>query len=124
MKKPASAFVLLPILGFSILALAQGATEDVISVPKLVTVCESCHGPGGVSRREDVPSLAGQSVDAILDSLDAFYFHRRHCPETSPGDGDEASAATLDMCNISASLSQVEKVALAEHFSVQPTPGN
>lgn len=122
MNKPAVTLLFSLVLGFTVPALGQDGDEYVISVSALVEMCESCHGRGGVSRRNDVPTLAGQPVDAILDSLDAFYFRQRHCPETSPGEGDAASGVRLDMCNISASLSRVEKVAVAEYFSAQ-TPG-
>lgn len=121
--KATSAFLLWGLfLYFPLLAWGQGLGEDVISVPKLVRLCESCHGPSGVSDRDDVPSLAGQSVDSIMQSLEAFYFRQRHCPEVSPSHGDSAAQARLDMCNISASLSQVEKMALAEHFSARTPP--
>ena len=47
----------LVILGFT---LASGALAQDIS--ELVSECEACHGPAGVSNAEDVPSLAGKSV--------------------------------------------------------------
>ncbi len=96
---------------------AQDANEDIILIPKLVRLCESCHGLRGESARTDAPSLAGQSVDSIMQSLDAFRFRQRHCPEVHADSEDAGAGPVYDMCNISGSLSQLEKLALAEHFA-------
>lgn len=101
-------------------AVGQVVEEDVISIPRLVALCESCHGPRGRSQRPDVPSLAGQPVDSVVESMNAFYFKERHCPGTRPDSEAPEQSPELDMCNISGSLSQTEKVALAEHFAAQP----
>lgn len=104
-------------------AIGQDADDDVISIPRLVELCESCHGPRGRSERPDVPSLAGQAVDTLLEAMNAFYFMKRHCPETAPDSEAPTEADSFNMCDISASLSQTEKVALAEHFAAQaPCP--
>lgn len=101
-------------------ALGQEVEPDVISIPKLLELCETCHGAKGVSERSDVPSLAGQSVDSIMQSMNAFYFEERHCPEVEARSETRAESPSLNMCNISGSLSQTEKMALAEHFAAQP----
>ena len=101
---------------------AQDTEDDLIRVPELVRECESCHGPRGVSNQDDIPTLAGQPADDILDSLAQFYFYERHCPTTKYRHGDHENPPDLNMCNISSALSQAEKMALAEHFAAQTVP--
>lgn len=120
MKTTACCLILAALLAPSPRAVGQAVEEDVISIPSLVELCESCHGPKGRSQRSDVPSLAGQPVDSMVDSMNAFWFRERHCPETRPDPEAPVDGPVLDMCNISGSLSQTEKVALAEHFAAQP----
>jgi len=49
--------------GAAVLVLLAGvadAADD--SVKEKVSLCTSCHGEGGVSQTENIPSLAGQPV--------------------------------------------------------------
>ncbi len=91
-----------------------------LDIDALVAGCERCHGPGGVSGRQDVPSLAGSAEDRIVAALDAFYFYERHCPavEAPAGDGLEAN----DMCGIASWLSEEEIQAVARYFAHRPGP--
>jgi sulfide dehydrogenase cytochrome subunit len=98
------------------LALASSALAQ--DAPELVSECEACHGPGGVSSEEDVPSLAGKSVNYLREVLDQFYYYERHCKTTTYRHGDRAKTP-MSMCNVANSLSEEEKQALAEYFASQ-----
>ena len=99
----------------------EPAAADRDVLPLLIKLCESCHGPGGVSTDADIPSLAGQSADRIRESMEAFYFYERHCPTTTDRHG-EREGAPLNMCSIASTLSDEEVDALAAHFAAQ-APG-
>jgi sulfide dehydrogenase cytochrome subunit len=96
--------------------LASGAAAADLS--EVVNECEACHGPGGVSSEEDVPSLAGKSVNYLREVLDQFYYYERHCKTTTYRHGDRAKTP-MTMCNVANSLSEDEKQALAEYFASQ-----
>ena len=98
------------------LSLAGGAPAQDVS--ELAVECEACHGPGGVSAEEDVPSLAGKSVNYIREVLDQFQNYERHCKTTTYRHGDRAKTP-VSMCNVANGLSEADKQALAEHFSSQ-----
>jgi len=80
--------------------------------------CEACHGPGGVSTEDDVPSLAGVDATELTNSLEEFYFYERHCTTTTYRHGDRPKTP-LNMCNIANVLSADDRVALGEYFSRQ-----
>lgn len=84
----------------------------------LVTECEACHGPGGVSTEEDVPSLAGKSPAYLREVLEQFYYFERHCPTTTYRSGDRPKTP-MNMCNVARTLSEEDKEALANYFSAQ-----
>ena len=81
------------------------AAEDV--APKLLALCESCHGGKGVSARRDVPRLNGQKSEYILLRLDELGDPSRNTPHAAP------------MMKYGA-LAAGDAVALARHFSSQP----
>jgi sulfide dehydrogenase cytochrome subunit len=101
---------------FLSMALASGAPAADVS--ELVSECEACHGPGGISSEEDVPSLAGKSVNYLREVLEQFYYYERHCETTTYRYGDRAKTP-MSMCNVANSLSEDEKQALAEYFASQ-----
>jgi len=84
----------------------------------LVAECEACHGPGGVSTEEDVPSLAGKSPAYLREVLEQFYYFERHCPTTTYRSGDRPKTP-MNMCNVAKNLSEEDKEALANYFSAQ-----
>lgn len=87
-------------------------------VQELVSECEACHGPGGVSSEPDVPSLAGKSRAYLREVLEQFYYYERHCPTTTYRSGDRPKTP-LNMCNVANTLSEDDKEALAVYFSNQ-----
>jgi len=109
-----------------LLPLMSIAQQDVVSedlgqeidLQALTKQCEGCHGPGGVSTRNDVPSLAGKPVAEIEEGITQFYYYERHCPTKTPVfDGKEGTPQ--DMCTVANTLSKAEIKALAQHFSTQ-----
>ena len=83
---------------------------------ELVSECEACHGPRGESAAEDVPSLAGKSVNYIREILDQFYNFERHCTTTTYRYGDRAKTPS-NMCHVAQNLSDADKQAVAEYFA-------
>ena len=103
-------------LFFVLTALTVTGTLGAQDVQDLVAECESCHGPGGVSSEEDVPSLAGRSVTYLREMLDQFYYYERHCTTTTYRSGDRPKTP-MNMCNVANALSEEDKQALAVYFS-------
>ena len=93
---------------------AAGAQD----LQELIAECEACHGPGGVSTEEDVPSLAGRSPAWLREVLEQFYFYERHCPTTTYRSGDRPKTP-VNMCGIANTLSEEDREALADHFASQ-----
>jgi len=99
-----------------VMLIAQPAVAE--GVEELVAECEACHGPGGVSTEEDVPSLAGKSPAYLREVLEQFHYFERHCPTTTYRSGDRPKTP-MNMCNVANSLSEEDKEALATYFSNQ-----
>jgi len=85
----------------------------------LIGLCEGCHGPGGVSSREDVPSLAGRDADALFAEIERFYFYERLCPDV-PVDDEDAAKGHMSMCDVTNQMSKQDAQALARYFEAQP----
>lgn len=111
-------------LAFSAGALAQelkslpGNEALIISEKEmsyLVGLCEGCHGPGGRSQREDVPSLAGRPADELFEEIEKFYFYERWCPDVPVDEGDN-SKGHMSMCDVVNQMNKPEAEALARHF--------
>ena len=96
-------------------------SEEITTTRKnmLVTLCESCHGPGGRSERTEVPALAGRDADELFAEIERFYFYERLCPNV-PVDAGNASGGHMSMCDVTDSLNKPEAQALARHFEAQP----
>jgi sulfide dehydrogenase cytochrome subunit len=99
-----------------VMLITQPAAAE--AVEELVAECEACHGPGGVSTEEDVPSLAGKSPAYLREVLEQFYYFERHCPTTTYRSGDRPKTP-MNMCNVANTLSEEDKEALANYFSAQ-----
>jgi cytochrome subunit of sulfide dehydrogenase len=88
-------------------AFAAGAGETA--------ACDACHGPGGISTRQNVPSIAGISVPVQLDALKAFKARTRPCRKVPASSG-----RTEDMCEVAAGLTEAQMMSLANHYSSLP----
>lgn len=58
--------------GLALLIAAGARAEGQAPRAAQVHMCAACHGPGGVSRAEIFPSLAGQQKDYLVEQLTAF----------------------------------------------------
>ena len=103
---------------FAALMLGIFSTAQAQDLEALVAECEACHGSGGHSDQADIPSLAGRDTDELLQNLEQFYYYERHCPTTKKRHG-EAAGETVNMCNLVNTLSQEERLSLAEYFQSQ-----
>lgn len=94
---------------------AVAASQDVQSQ---ISECEACHGPGGVSAEDDVPSLAGMDAGALLKAMEEFFYYERHCTTTTYRSGDRPKTP-LNMCNVANALDQQERQQLADYFEAR-----
>ena len=85
----------------------------------LAKPCEDCHGNKGVSRWDDVPTIAGISAPVHGDFLFAYQDKTRPCRASKFRQGDTARPET-DMCAVAAKLSDADVEALAQHFAALP----
>ena len=90
---------------------AGGADPDA-----MIENCNGCHGDGGVSQWDDMPTIAG--IDAFTQA-DALYVYRdeeRACAESQYRTGDTSRPATT-MCAVAADMSDDDIEAVAEHYA-------
>jgi len=97
-----------------VLPLAAAAAD----LAELLSECENCHGPAGVSVNGDVPTIAGQQQEFINDTLHSYQIWGRPCVKTLYRHGDTSRPKT-DMCRIAGGLSNEDITALAQHYSEQ-----
>jgi cytochrome c553 len=86
---------------------------------ELVVECGDCHGAGGVSAHEDVPTIAGQIASFLEKALRTYRESGRPCIKSSYRAGDTTRPKT-DMCQVAKGLSDEDMRALAGHYSAQP----
>ncbi len=97
----------------------EGVPVSGKELQRLVRLCESCHGPGGASSRDDVPAIAGKSAADILSALEQFYYFERHCPDVPSGDG---AGGRMSMCDIVNGLVRQDAMALGHYFETGKFP--
>ncbi len=97
----------------------QSQAVSSAQLDSLVALCETCHGPGGVSDRPDVPTLAGQNADQLFAEIERFYFYERRCPSV-PMDDEDAARGHMSMCDVTSRINKQEAEALAAYFQAQP----
>src|SRR6266403_2470915 len=71
-------------LGFSALAGVPAHAADVASGKEKAELCVGCHGEGGISQSENIPSLAGQPDQFIQWQLVFFRSGTRKSDEMQP----------------------------------------
>ena len=87
-------------------------------LPARIAECEACHGPGGVSTEDDVPSLAGREAGDIQAAIEQFQFYERHCSTNTYRRGN-LPKTPMNMCNVANTLGKEDVVAISEYFATQ-----
>jgi sulfide dehydrogenase cytochrome subunit len=111
-KSPAAAKLFVLITGMLTAAAAAVADMDAI-----VEDCNGCHGPGGVSEWNDMPTIAGLSEFYHADQLYIYRDGDRPCAESEYRTDDTAGKAATTMCAIAEGLSDDEIDAIAAHYA-------
>jgi len=102
-----------------LLAILAPVPAPASDIGALVPLCESCHGPNGVSGHPDLPSIGGQSEKYILASLRSYQRWGRPCVKSAFRYGDTSRPAS-NMCEVTENLTQEDFEALSAHFSALP----
>lgn len=89
------------------------------SLDDTITSCNDCHGAGGVSAHDDMPSIAAVSAPVHEDAMFAYLDDARPCMSTKYRGGNLDRPAT-DMCQIAKALSEDDIIEIAAHFSSLP----
>jgi len=85
--------------------------------PAAAKECENCHGPGGVSKHKDIPTIAGMSAFYLDGQVMAYQKGQRPCPSTKYP--DDPSKPATDMCKNAKKLSAADATAVDKYFASQ-----
>lgn len=99
----------------ALLALAA-TSASAGDVESMMADCNGCHGPGGVSESNDVPTIAGFPEFVHVDALYVYQDEARPCAESAYRHGDTSKPATT-MCAIAAALSEDDIDAIAAAYA-------
>jgi len=103
--------------GFRVLVFLFLVTPaGTMAADELAGECNDCHGDGGVSHWDDVPTIAGLDAFSASDALYSYRDKARPCISSAWRQGDTSRPET-DMCAETANLSDDDVEALAEHYA-------
>ena len=111
-----SIFPLSFVLTISIAVITSATASDIND---LVEPCAACHGKDGVSTESDIPTIAGNSVTYLIDSMLTYEEEERPCQEVKIRDGKNKGDLD-DMCKIAKDLSSSETKRIAKFFASKP----
>lgn len=101
---------------FAVCTMLVASAVNAQNIESTIENCNGCHGDGGVSQWDDMPTIAG--IDAFTHS-DALYVYRdgeRACAESDYRTGDTSRTPTT-MCDVTASMSDDDIEAIAEYYA-------
>lgn len=104
----------------AMLLLAFGASliaGQAAAAPPTAQECEACHGPNGVSKHSDIPTIAGMSAFYLDGQIQAYRKAQRPCPKTKYP--DDPSKSPTDMCTTAKKLSSADAKAVVAFFAAQ-----
>lgn len=104
---------------FSMLVMSLFSAASAGDIDALMAGCNDCHGDKGVSKWNDVPTIAGIDAFGHADALFMFRDEERPCSESKYRQGDTSRAPTT-MCAIAAKLSDDDIEALGDAYSELP----
>jgi sulfide dehydrogenase cytochrome subunit len=99
--------------------LLGSAAAEAADLETLVTECEACHGPNGISGHADMPTIAGQSQEFLFETLKAYQVWDRPCVKSAYRYGDTSRPVTT-MCAVTETLTDAEMTAVSAHFAALP----
>ena len=102
---------------FVLFALSSLAVAAELS--DTVAMCDGCHGDNGVSRWDDMPTIAGIDEFAHSEALFVYRDEARPCAESKFRQGDTSRAATT-MCEVVRDMSDEEIEEIAAHYASLP----
>lgn len=88
-------------------------------IDELVEPCAGCHGKDGVSTESDIPTISGNSVIYLTDSMFIYNEEERPCQEVKIRAGKNKGELD-DMCKIAKNLSKSEIKQISEFFASKP----
>ncbi len=106
------------VAGLLLLGLSLSSTLSAADVVSLIESCSTCHGKGGVSTHDDVPTIAGYSEDYFSQSLEMYLRRERPCVETEYRVGRRKGLKT-DMCKIVQGMREKDIEMMGQYFSRQ-----
>ena len=90
-----------------------------VEASELLTQCDDCHGPGGISAHGDVPTIAGQNAAYIEKTMRSYQVWGRPCIKSEYRHGDTSRPKT-DMCQVAEGLTGEDIKAVSTHFAALP----
>lgn len=102
-----------------IIVTLTGSISGAQDIGALTDDCNGCHGDGGVSQWNDVPTIAGLAEFVHADALYIYRDDERPCNDSSYRQGDTDRPST-NMCKIAQGLSDDEIDAIAAAYSKLP----
>jgi sulfide dehydrogenase cytochrome subunit len=104
---------------FSMLVMSFFSAANAGDIDTLMVGCNDCHGDKGVSKWNDVPTIAGIDAFGHADALFMFRENERPCSESKYRQGDTSRAPTT-MCAVAAELSDDDIEALGDAYAELP----
>lgn len=101
---------------FASLIIFASTTATATDVGAITKECNDCHGNGGVSQWDDMPTIAGVPAVVQEDALFIYRDRERPCAESKYRQGDTNRPATT-MCDVAGGLSDDEIVEIAAHYA-------
>jgi cytochrome subunit of sulfide dehydrogenase len=82
-------------------------------VPESATECADCHGDNGVSKRSEIPTIAGMSEFYLEGQMQAYQKQARPCPQVDKSD----KSGKTDMCEVAKKLSAAQVKEVVTYFA-------
>lgn len=98
-----------------LLAGPVGAAE----IDAMIENCDGCHGNNGVSRWNDMPTIAGIDEFAHTEALFVYQDEARPCAQSEFRQGDTSRPPT-NMCDVVADMSDADIEGIAAHYAALP----
>jgi cytochrome subunit of sulfide dehydrogenase len=100
------------ILGCALGLFAINASPATAAAPPDAARCAKCHGDNGVSRKPEVPTIAGVSAPYFEAQMSAYQKGQRPCPKLS-----DPKLSDTDMCQVAKKLGAAQIKELSAYYA-------